>query len=153
MVAQDEYGNSVILPFFLSGVTSHVHVEPLSRDEYECHNCPQITLTNTNQTWDPSATTFEDQENATLDYKGEIVHPNPTARGPLIVVNSVCMSTCEDAADILSDDNFAAVLQHHVNISHANMTHVNENTHPNVPEVLYSNTLGNIQSMDKKQVR
>ena len=135
MMAQDEYGDTVNLPFFLSGVTSHVNVESLSRDELERHVCPWITLTNANQTWDPSASTCGDQENAMLDYKGENFHPNSTVRGPLMVVNLVCMSIYEDAADILSDDNFAAVIQHHVNISHVNMTHVNENTHPNVPEV------------------
>ena len=98
MVAQDVYGDNVMMPFFLSGVTSHVHVESLSRNKYERHDCPLITLTNGDQTWDPSAPTYEDQDNAMLDYKGEIVPLNSTVKGSLTVVNSACMSTCEDAA-------------------------------------------------------
>ena len=62
IVTQDEYGDDIILPLFLRGVTSHLNVEPLTCDEFEMHNCPRITLTSRDLTWDPSSTVYEDQE-------------------------------------------------------------------------------------------
>ena len=56
-----------------------------------------------------------------LNYKVDIVRPGVTARVPLMDINYVCMSTCKDAADISSEDNFANVLQSNVNVSHANL--------------------------------
>ena len=56
-----------------------------------------------------------------LNYKGDIFRPDVTARGPYMVINSVCMSTCEDAAYISSDNNFANVLQSNVNVSCVNI--------------------------------
>ena len=38
-----------------------------------------------------------------------------------IFINSVCMSTCEDAADISSNGIFANDLQSNVNVSHVNV--------------------------------
>ena len=46
-----------------------------------------------------------------LNYKGDILFPDVTSRGPLMVINSVCMSTCEDSADISYDKIFENVLQ------------------------------------------
>ena len=49
----------------------------------------------------------------------EIIPPSATARGPLITINSMVSSTCgEDAADIMSEDNFYKVLKSHVNDSY-----------------------------------
>ena len=82
-----------------------------------------------------------------LIYKGDIFCPDVTSRGPLIFINyvcmfinSVCMSTYEEAADILSNDNSANVLQSNVNVSHINVIKPN-----NVSQVSYTySTLGNI---------
>ena len=83
-----------------------------------------------------------------LNYKGDIVRQYVTARGMSMVFNSVCMSTCEDAADILSDENFTNVLQSNVNAYHVNIMKPN-----NVSQVSYADfTLGNIQSWKRKQV-
>ena len=41
----DENGASVVLPFFLRGVTSHLTAMPLTRDEFEHHGCTQIDIT------------------------------------------------------------------------------------------------------------
>ena len=46
-----------------------------------------------------------------MDFQGEIVRPGTIDRGSLIVTNSVTVSTCPDAADVLLDDNFGNVLQ------------------------------------------
>ena len=51
VVATDEYGESVVMPFFLRGVTSYLNVEPLSLEEYENHECPRVELTDQHLTW------------------------------------------------------------------------------------------------------
>ena len=136
------------MPFFLNGVTSHLNVDTLTRDEFEAHDCLRLTLTHRDITWDPSKTIYEDLENAMLNYKGDIARLYVTARGPLMVIKSVCMSTCEDAVDISSDENFANVLQSNVNVSHVNVM-----KHNNVSQVSYADfTLGNIQPRKRKQV-
>ena len=50
IVTEDEYGDNVILPFFLNGVTSHLNVDTLTRDEFEAHDCPWLTLTHRDMT-------------------------------------------------------------------------------------------------------
>ena len=67
IVTDDEYGDNVILSFFLNGVTSHLNVDNLSHDDFEAHDCPRLTLTHHDLTWDPSTTIYEDQENAMLN--------------------------------------------------------------------------------------
>ena len=42
IVAMDENSASFVLPFFLRGVTSHLTVMPLTRDEFEHHGCTRI---------------------------------------------------------------------------------------------------------------
>ena len=65
-----------------------------------------------------------------------------------MVINSVCMSTCEDAADISSDKKNSNVLQSNVNVSHVNIMKPN-----NFSQVSYADsTLSNIQSRKRKQV-
>ena len=138
-MASDEYGDRVILPFVLKGATSYLPVRSLSEDEWNSHTCPRVTLTNQHLHWDPNAPAYEDQENATTDYRVKVVHSASTARGPLMVINQVTASTCDDAADLTADDNFANVLQSHV--------------HVNISEISNSGTkYGNIKSQRSKQV-
>ena len=132
----------------MNGVTYHLNVDTLTCNEFEYHECPRLTLTHIVLTLEPSTTIYEDQENTILNYKGDIVRPDSTARVPFMVINYVCMSTCEDAADISSDDNFANVLQPNVNVSHVNIMKPN-----NVSQVSYADsTLGHIQSRERKKV-
>ena len=56
IVTEYEYGDNVILPFFLNGVTSHLDVNTLSRDEFEAHDCPWLNLTHCDPTWDHNTT-------------------------------------------------------------------------------------------------
>ena len=82
-----------------------------------------------------------------MDFQGDIVRPGNIYRGHLMVINSVTVSTCLDAADVLSDDNFGNVLQSNVNVSHVKVL----NTH--IFSHLYSAPrLGNVQSTKCKQV-
>ena len=143
----DENGASVVLPFFLRGVTSHLTVVPLTRNEFEKHGCTRIELTSRDLTWYPSTDTYEDQENSIMDLQVDIVRPGIIDRGHLMVINSVTVSTCIDAADVLSDENFGNVLQSNVNVSHVKVliTH-------NLSCLGSAPILGNIQSTKWKQV-
>ena len=111
VVATDENSDSVILPFFLRGITSHFNVESISKQEFERHLCPRIVLASRDLTWDPSSTVYEDQENQMIDYKGDIIRPNTLARGPLMNINSLCVSNNTDAADVSTDCNLGNVLE------------------------------------------
>ena len=143
----DENGAIVVLPYFLSGVTSHLTVMPLTRDEFEHHGCTQIELTSRDLTWDTSTDIYEDQENAMMDFQGDILCPGIIDRGHLMVINSVTVSTCLDAADVLSDENFGNVIQSKLNVLHIKVL----NTH-NLSRLDSAPILGNIQSTKGKQV-
>ena len=147
IVAMYENGASVFLPFFLRGVTSHLLVMPLTRDEFEHHGCTLIELTSRELTWDPSTDIYEDQENLMMDYQWDIVCPVIIDRGHLMVINSVTVSTCIDAAYVLSDENFGNVLQENINVSHIKLliTH-------NLSRLDSAPSLSNIQSTKGKQV-
>ena len=65
-----------------------------------------------------------------------------------MVINSVCMSTCEDAADISYNKNLTNFIQSNFNVSNVNVIKPN-----NVSQVAYSDsTLGHIQSRKRNQV-
>ena len=98
-------------------------------------------------TWDPSTDVYEDQENAMMDFQGEIVRSGIFDRGPLIVIKSFTVSTYPDAAGVLSDENFENVLQSNVNVSHVKVL----NTH-NLSRLDSATSLGNVQSTKGKQV-
>ena len=147
IVAMYENGASVVLPFFWRGVTSHLTVMPLTRDEFEHHGGTQIEITSRDLTWDPSMNIYEDQEIAMMDFQWDIVRPGIIERGHLMVINYVTVSTCLDAADVLSNENFVNILQSNVNVSQVKVliTH-------NLSRLDSTPSLGNIQSTKGKQV-
>ena len=53
-----------------------------------------------------------------LSYKVDIVRPGTVDRTPLMTINSATISTCADAVDVLSSDNFTTALERNVNVSH-----------------------------------
>ena len=118
IVAYDDNDEKVVIPFFLKGVTSLFNTYPIEADEFDNHMCPRIELTSAQLTWDPSSTILEDQENQTIDYKGEIVRPGMRERKPLMAINQLTTSTCADAVDVMSKDNFVEALESNVNVSH-----------------------------------
>ena len=54
-----------------------------------------------------------------MDFQGDIVRPGIIDRGHVMVINSVSVSTCLDAADVMLDENLENVLQSNVNVLHA----------------------------------
>ena len=74
-------------------------------------------------------------------------------------INSVCLTTCVDAADITAGKNFADVLEANINVSHVKTTPVHSSNvtykPANVSKGSFAETssgLGNVQSLRKKQV-
>ena len=49
-------------------------------------------------------------------YHGKVVRSDPSAREPLMVMNQINASTCNDAAYFSDNDNFANVPESNVNI-------------------------------------
>ena len=82
-----------------------------------------------------------------MDFQGDIFRPGIIDRGHLMVINSVTVSTCIDAADVLLDENFGNVLQSNINVSHVKVliTH-------NFSRLESGPSLGNTQSTKGKQV-
>ena len=76
-----------------------------------------------------------------MDFQADIVRPGIIDRGHLMVINSVTVSTCLDAADVLLDENFGNVLQSNFNVLHVKVfiTH-------NLSRLDSAPSLGNIQS-------
>ena len=147
IVAMYENGASVVLSFFLRGVTLHLTFMPLTRNEFEHHGCTRIKFTSRDITWDLSTDIYEYQENAMMDFQGDIVRPGIIDRVQLMVINYVTVSTCLDAAYVLSNENSGNVLQSNVNVSHVKVL----NTH-NLSRLDSAPSLGNIQSTKGKQV-
>ena len=147
IITMDENGASVVQHFFLRGVTSHITVMMLTRDEFEHHGCNQIEITSSDLNWYPSTDIYEDQENEMIDFQGGIIRPGIIDRGHLMVINSVTVSTFIDVADVLSDENFGNVLQSNVNFSHVKVL----NTHY-LSRLDSAPSLGNVQSTKGKQV-
>ena len=75
-----------------------------------------------------------------IDFQGGIVLPGIITRGHLMVINSVTVSTCLDAADMLWDEHFGNVLQSNVNVLHVKVF----NTH-NLSRIDSAPSLGNVQ--------
>ena len=82
-----------------------------------------------------------------MGFQGDIVRPGIIDRGHLMVINSVTVSTCLDAADVLSDENFGNILQPNVNVLHVKVLITN-----NLSRLDSAPRLGNIHSTKGKQV-
>jgi hypothetical protein len=63
----------VILPLTLRGVTLVLNVGSMTIDEFNSHDHLRLHLTSETLTWDPTTDLYEKQENAIMDYSGNIV--------------------------------------------------------------------------------
>ena len=98
-------------------------------------------------TWDPETDVYEDQYNAMMSYKGELICPGAVKRTPLLVINLETISTCADAVDMLFADNFATALERNVNCLHVKVY----KTHT-LSRVESQPNLGNVYLTHGKQV-
>jgi hypothetical protein len=75
----------------------------------------RLHLTSETLTWDPTTDMYEKQENAIMDYSGNIVC-DAAMRGPNLILNEL-HSLTTDLADLRHDCNFHQVLTAHVVVS------------------------------------
>jgi hypothetical protein len=110
----------VILPLTLRGVTSLLNVRTVTIDEFNSHDYQRLHLTSETLTWDPTTNLYEQQENAMMDYSGNVVC-DAAVRGqvPTLIVNELQLLTT-DLADMMHDCNFHQVLTSHVIVSSIN---------------------------------
>ncbi len=107
----------VILPLTLRGVMSLLNVRTVTINEFNSQDYPRLHLTSETLTWDPTTNLYEQQENAMMDYSGNIAH-DAAMRGqvPTLIVNDLQLLTT-DLADMTHDCNFHQVLTSHDLIS------------------------------------
>ncbi len=105
----------VILPLILRGVTLVLNVRSTTIDEFKSHDYLRLHLTSETLTWDPTTDLYEKQENAMMDYSGNIIH-DAAMRGPKLILNGL-HSLTTDLADLMHDCNFHQVLTAHVVVS------------------------------------
>jgi hypothetical protein len=72
-------------------------------NEFNSQDYPRLHLTSETLTWDPMTTLYEEQENAMMDYSGNIIC-GVTVRGqvPTLIVNEL-QSLTTDMADMMHD--------------------------------------------------
>jgi hypothetical protein len=105
----------VTLLLSLRGVTSVLNVRSRTIDKFNSHDYLRLHLTSETLTWDPTTNLYEKQENAMMDYSGNIVR-DAAMRGPNLVLNEL-HSLTTDLADLTHDCNFHQVLTAHVAMS------------------------------------
>jgi hypothetical protein len=107
----------VILPLTLRGVTSLLNVRTVTIDEFNSQDYPRLHLTSETLVWDPTTNLYQQQENAMMDYSGNIVRDAAVRRQvPTLFVNELQLLTT-DLADMTHDCNFHQVLTSHVIVS------------------------------------
>ncbi len=105
----------VILPLILMGVTLLLHVRSVTINEFNSHDYLRLHFTSETLTWDPMTDLIELQENAMMDYSGNIVR-DAAVRGPNSILSEL-QSLTTDLADLTHDCNFHQVLTAHVVMS------------------------------------
>jgi hypothetical protein len=110
----------VILPLTLRGVMLLLNVRTVTINEFNSQDYPRLHLTSKTLTWDPTTNLYEQQENAMMDYSGNIVR-DAAMRGqvPTLIVNEL-QSLTTDLADMMHDCNFHQVLMSHIVVSSVN---------------------------------
>ncbi len=101
-------------------MTSLLNVRTVTINEFNSQDYPLLHLASETLTWDPPTNLYEQQENAMIDYSGNIVR-DAAMRGqvPTLIINEL-QSLTTDLADIMHDCNFHQVLTSHVVVSSVN---------------------------------
>ncbi len=68
-----QLAQTVILPLALQGMTLLLNVRGITLDEWNSDAFKRLHLTSETLTWDPTATLYEEQEAAMIDYSGHVV--------------------------------------------------------------------------------
>ncbi len=100
-------------------MTSLLNVRTVNINEFNSQDYPRLHLTSETLTWDLTTNLYEQQENAMMDYFGDILC-DAAMRGqvPTLILNELQLLTT-DMADMMHDCNFHQVLTSHVVVSSA----------------------------------
>jgi hypothetical protein len=110
----DDPSQLVTLPLQLWGVILLLNVRTLTVDQFNDQTIPRLHLTSETLTWDPSTTTYTDQEAAMMDFTG-VVETRTRVWGKFpAVIHAMATS---DLIDITHDNHFAQALLAQVVIS------------------------------------
>ena len=63
----------LVIPLSLDGVSSVFPVRAPTREEFLSGDFPRVDMTSEDLTWDPGTTSYEEQEDAMIDHKGELI--------------------------------------------------------------------------------
>jgi hypothetical protein len=112
----DNPTQAVHLPLALRGVTLLLYVQKPTVAEWESNQFPWFHLTSESLTWDPTTTTYKEQELAMVDHHGDIICASDFPARGCLVINALSVLTT-DTADITDGDNFHVMLNSQVHIS------------------------------------
>ena len=105
----------LIIMLLLNGVGGYFLSRKPRASEYEDDSIPHIDMTSKAPVWEPSETSFVEQEYVMTNFRGQVISSETITRGRRII-NS--LSTGEyDAVDFTDDDNFFNALDVKVNVS------------------------------------
>ena len=85
----------------------------MATEQWKSDIYPHLELTSDNIEWDPTSTTFQEQEESMTKWDGT-THGNLSERVPSLVIRTVSHSTTKCATNIVDDLNFSQVLESHV---------------------------------------
>ncbi len=110
----------------LNSITRYFEARCPSLSKYEDMNIPEYHLMSESPPWDPSNSLYSLQEDDMIDYRGCLIAKLSTyPHSPDITVSSVVLASYKGIY-IIDDENFAAVLDHHVKVD---MTMVVQTAH------------------------
>ena len=94
------------IPFQLSGVTGYFTVKKSKKAEWGDDSIMKIELVDEDPVWNPTSSEFSEQEAANMNYRGEVITREATARGNFVInLAGIC-----NAADITDDEKFGLAL-------------------------------------------
>ena len=111
----------LIISLMLNFVTNYLPVRNTSIREYEDEYISHIITTSENPAWEPSESTFFNQEEAMNDFSGQVIDRETVAR-IWRIINYISMSCIFDAVYFTGDYNFFDALNSKVNVEHVGIS-------------------------------
>ena len=108
--------NMVCLLYLSNLVDSQVNLQSANQQNFSGRmiKFTKIEFTAEYPVWDPTSSEFAEKDDASMNYRGEVITREATASGKF-VINLV--GTCADAAAIKDDESFGLTLENEVAVS------------------------------------
>ena len=106
---------TLVTPLSLKGVTSYFPSRKPRVGKYGYETIPHTDMTNEAPVWEPSKTSFSEQEDAMNEFRGEVINDETIIRGRQIIN---CLSTRKyHVVDFIYDSTFYKALNAKVNVA------------------------------------